>query len=126
VNIRVHPDDARPLLRWLPARCLGRVFILFPDPWPKRRHHKRRLISAATLEALARLMRPGGELRIATDDSSYLRSILIEMIRVPEFAWTAERAADWRERSPDWPPTRYEMKAVRAGRRCAYLTFLRI
>jgi tRNA (guanine-N7-)-methyltransferase len=124
-NIRLHADDARPVLRWLSDASIGRTFILFPDPWPKRRHQKRRLVSAATLAELARVMRPGAELRMATDSGDYARWILQAVRAQGSFSWTAERPADWRERPPDWPPTRYEQKALRDGRRCSYLRFRR-
>jgi tRNA (guanine-N7-)-methyltransferase len=124
-NIRLYAEDARPLLRWLPDAGIGRAFLLFPDPWPKKRHHKRRLVTEATLGELARIMRPGAELRIATDIADYARWTLEAVLRQASFAWTAERAADWRERGPDWPPTRYEQKALREGRRCSYFRFRR-
>jgi tRNA (guanine-N7-)-methyltransferase len=124
-NIRLYADDARPLLRRLPEAGIGRAFILFPDPWPKARHHKRRLVSAATLGELARVMCAGAELRIATDDADYARCILLAVVGQRNFAWTAEGPADWRQRPPDWPPTRYEQKAKKAGRRCYYFRFRR-
>jgi tRNA (guanine-N7-)-methyltransferase len=124
-NVRLHADDARPLLRWLPEASIGRAFILFPDPWPKKRHHKRRLVSAATLGELARIMRSGAELRIATDDAEYARWMLLAVDRQRNFSWTSTGPADWRERGPDWPPTRYEQKARKAGRRCYYCRFRR-
>ena len=124
-NLRLWPDDAQPLLRRLPAQSLGRVFILFPDPWPKKRHHKRRLITMQSLEDLARAMRPGAELRVATDIGAYARAILLAVSGHRGFRWVANRSADWRERSSDWPQTRYEGKALAAGRRCYYLRFER-
>lgn len=124
-NVRVHAGDAREVLDWLPEASLGRVFALFPDPWPKTRHHKRRLIAPDTLARLARLMRPGAELRIGTDIGAYARASLLAERATPAFAWQAECARDWRRRPPDWPPTRYEAKAVAEGRRPIYLTFLR-
>jgi tRNA (guanine-N7-)-methyltransferase len=124
-NIRLYADDARPLLRRLPEAGIGRAFILFPDPWPKTRHHKRRLVSPATLGELARVMCAGAELRIATDDADYARCILLAVVGHRNFAWTAEGPADWRQRPPDWPPTRYEQKAKKAGRRCYYFRFRR-
>ncbi|MGE5201713.1 MAG: tRNA (guanosine(46)-N7)-methyltransferase TrmB [Acidobacteriota bacterium] len=115
-NIRVLVDDARLLLATLPDRSLGRAFILFPDPWPKQRHHKRRMVSKATLDQLARTMRPGAELRLATDDIGYLRWML-ELAPVHSaFEWLASGPRDWRERPEDWPATRYEQKAIAAGR----------
>lgn len=124
-NIRLHPDDARNLLRWLPENSIDRAFILFPDPWPKKRHAKRRLISPHLLDLLARVMRPGAELRIGTDIGDYLRTILIAFQGQSRFRWSARTPSDWRHRPADWPPTRYEHKAVREGRRCYYLSFLR-
>ena len=124
-NVRIYPDDARPLLTALPPRSLGRVFILFPDPWPKARHHKRRLIAPATLDRLAEIMTDGAELRLATDDPSYLAWMLEHTAGHPAFSWTARRAGDWRERPGDWPATRYEQKARKAGRAPAFLRFER-
>lgn len=125
-NIRVWDADAREVLDWLPDRCLTKVFVLHPDPWPKARHHKRRFVSAATLDVLARVMLPGAELRIATDIGDYVRSTL-EAVRVnSRFEWLAERPADWRERPADWPQTRYERKALKEGRKAVYLRFSRL
>jgi tRNA (guanine-N7-)-methyltransferase len=124
-NIRIFPDDIRALLEALAPASLDRVFILFPDPWPKARHHKRRLVSTATLDRLAILMRPGAELRLATDDRDYLAWILEHATAHPEFEWLARGPADWRERLSDWPPTRYEEKARAAGRVPAFLRFAR-
>ena len=124
-NIRVHADDARDALRWLPDASIDRAFILFPDPWPKKRHVKRRLVNASTLALLARVMRPGAELRLATDIGDYMRTMLIALAATPQFQWTARAAADWRTRPDDWPPTRYEAKAGREGRECVYLRYVR-
>jgi len=125
-NIRLYTEDARDILAALPPASLGRVFILFPDPWPKTRHHKRRLIQTETLDALARVMKPGAELRLATDDRGYLVWALERLMAHPRFQWIARSAADWRARPADWPETRYEAKAVKAGRVCTYLRFLRV
>jgi len=125
-NVRVCAGDARPLLRLLPEASIGRVFILFPDPWPKKRHHKRRLISAATLDELARIMRAGAELRIATDIGEYACAILRAVLANRALRWTATCPQDWRRRSPDWPPTRYELKAAGVGRPCYYFRFERV
>ncbi len=124
-NIKVCADDARPLLRLLPEVSIGRAFVLFPDPWPKKRHHKRRLVSVETLLDLARAMRPGAELRIATDIPAYACAILLSVEEEGSFRWTAAGADDWRRRPPDWPQTRYEAKALREGRRCYYFRFVR-
>jgi tRNA (guanine-N7-)-methyltransferase len=115
-NLRLFSDDARLLIAVLPEASIERVFILFPDPWPKQRHHKRRIVSRETLDHLARIMTDAAELRLATDDPGYFSSMLECVTGHPEFAWPARRPADWRERPPDWPSTRYEEKARAAGR----------
>lgn len=124
-NVRVHPHDARDVMDALPDGCLSRVFLLYPDPWPKTRHHKRRFMCADNLNALARLMRPGAELRVASDIPDYIRHSLQYALSHPAFYWTAARSADWLEPWADWPGTRYEAKALSEGRRPAYLTFQR-
>jgi tRNA (guanine-N7-)-methyltransferase len=124
-NVRVFADDARPLLAALTPRSIGRVCILFPDPWPKARHHKRRLVAPPTLGRLAEIMVDGAELRLATDDPGYLAWMLEHATNHPDFSWTARRSADWRERPDDWPATRYEGKARKAGRAPAFLRFTR-
>jgi tRNA (guanine-N7-)-methyltransferase len=111
-NIRVHDNDARDILEALPDACLGRVFILFPDPWPKSRHHKRRFIQMNMLDVMARVMKPGAELRFASDDADYAAWTLERVIAHPAFEWTATRARDWKTRPNDWPETRYEAKAL--------------
>jgi tRNA (guanine-N7-)-methyltransferase len=125
-NVRVFPDDARLLLGALPDASVERAFVLFPDPWPKLRHRKRRIVNRETAAALARVLRPGGELRAATDDTDYARWMLDALLGEPRLAWTAERADDWRVRPDDWPATRYEMKALAAGRRPMFLRFRRV
>ena len=124
-NIRLFIDDARLLFEALPPESVGRVFILFPDPWPKVRHHKRRLVARPTLDRLTEIMPEGAELRLATDDPGYLAWMLEQATAHPDFLWLARRPADWRERPPDWPPTRYEEKAIAAGRTPAFLRFAR-
>ena len=124
-NIRLHPGDAREVIEAVRDSALGRVFLLFPDPWPKTRHHKRRFLAPDTLDALARAMRPGAELRLATDWPDYVRSSLFHVLRHPAFDWPARGPADWRNRPADWPETRYERKALAAGRRPFCLRFVR-
>lgn len=121
-NVRIHDEDVRPLLDQLPDSCIDRVFILFPDPWPKTRHHKRRIVSTRTLDALARVMRPGASLRIATDHMGYGRWILFHVLRHPAFRWTAERVGDWLDVPPDHVTTRYQSKLL-AGSTPVFLTF---
>ena len=124
-NIRLYQSDARDIIEALPDASLGCVFVLFPDPWPKARHHKRRLISTEVLDSLARVLRPGAELRFASDDQGYLVWALERLSCHPAFYWTAQSPEDWRNRPDDWPETRYEAKAKRAGRSCTYLRFIR-
>lgn len=115
-NIRLFTDDARLLISRLASRSVSCVFILFPDPWPKARHHKRRIVSRPVLDQLARIMTAGGELRLATDDRCYFSWMLERVTGHPAFEWLARRPADWRDRPADWPATRYEQKASAAGR----------
>jgi len=124
-NVRIFSDDGRDLVAALPDASVGRVFILFPDPWPKARHHKRRLVAEGLLDQLARVMKKGAELRIATDHQSYCRWILARILAHQGFAWTNSRPDEWRNRPSDWPETRYERKAGTAGRDCVYLKFRR-
>ena len=123
-NVRVHMDDARLLIPRLPDRSLSAIYVLFPDPWPKLRHHKRRFIQTQTLDQLARVLKTGGVLRIATDHPDYAVWALQHLMADSRFRWTAERAPDWSVRGADWPATRYEQKAVAAGRACIYLRFV--
>jgi tRNA (guanine-N7-)-methyltransferase len=124
-NVRLHAGDATPLLDWLPAASLERVDLLYPDPWPKKRHWKRRFVSKANLARLARALRPGGIFRVASDIPDYVTWTLAHAAQSPDFAWTAERARDWEVPFADWPGTRYEAKALAAGRTPTYLTFRR-
>lgn len=125
-NVRIFDDDARLLLAALPAASIGRCFILFPDPWPKSRHHKRRIIQPQVLALLAAALKDGAELRVASDEASYVRWALAHLVQSRDFEWRAERAADWRARPADWPETRYEAKAKRAGKTCYFLRFARV
>lgn len=124
-NIRIHADDARDVIRWLPDASVGRVFILFPDPWPKKRHRKRRLVTRALIADIARIIRPGGELRMASDIGDYAAEMLFTAQSSGAFDWFATQPDDWRSRPADWPPTRYEQKAIREGRKSSYLRFVR-
>ena len=124
-NLRIHCDDATDVLDRLPGKALGRVFVLFQDPWPKARHHSRRIVARPVLDRLARAMREGAELRLATDHTGYLDWMLERLTAHPGFAWTAACADDWRQRPSDWPETRYEAKARAAGIKSTYLRFVR-
>jgi tRNA (guanine-N7-)-methyltransferase len=123
-NIRIFDEDARLLLPHVSAGSIARVFLMFLDPWPKRRHHRRRFVQPDTLSELARIMSPGAELRFASDEPSYVRWALWHVLRHPGFAWTAQGPDDWRVRWADSIATRYETKGL-AGRKPAYLTFMR-
>ena len=124
-NILVHDEDARMLLDALPDASIGRLFLLFPDPWPKSRHHKRRFISATNLDRITRILSDGAEFQFATDHPGYARWALWHALNHPELEWPAECAADWRLRPPDWRATRYEEKAELDGQACTYLKFRR-
>jgi tRNA (guanine-N7-)-methyltransferase len=124
-NVRIVVDDARLVLDVLPDASVARAFVLFPDPWPKTRHHKRRFVSPETMAAFARVLTDGAELRLGTDDPAYLRVMLEIACGHQNFEWLARRPADWRERPADWPQTRYEAKAITQGRRPAFLRLIR-
>ncbi len=124
-NIRIFMDDARKLIDALAGNSVTRVDLLFPDPWPKARHHKRRFISPETLDQLARIIGDGGELRFASDDSGLVRWTLEAVLDHGDFIWLATRPSDWRNRPADSIATRYEAKANEAGRACVFLRFAR-
>ncbi|MEO0379076.1 MAG: tRNA (guanosine(46)-N7)-methyltransferase TrmB [Pseudomonadota bacterium] len=124
-NLAVHAGDARDLMDVLPAASIARAFLLYPDPWPKARHHRRRFVTPEHLEPLARVMQPGAFLRVATDIPDYVRQTLEEVPKAG-FEWLAEGVADWRAPWSDWISTRYEQKALREGRVPHYLTFRRL
>ena len=111
-NVRVHDGDARDLMACLPDDCLDRIFVLFPDPWPKARHHKRRVIQPETVAEFARLLKPGGALRFASDVAHYVDWALLRITANADFRWTAERADDWRAPPGDHITTRYEEKRL--------------
>lgn len=125
VNIRLLVDDARLLLDRLPAASIDRIFVLFADPWPKKRHWKRRIVNAETVARFADLLVDGGELRVATDDPGYRRWALACLLGEERLDWCVQGPEDWRRRPPDWPPTRYEKKALAAGRQPVFLRFRR-
>ena len=124
-NIRIYQDDVRTVIARLPDASLARAFILYPDPWPKTRHHKRRLVSAAFLSTLARVMKSGAQLRLATDDYDYGIWMLERLLSHPDFVWQAQKPEDWLNPPADWISTRYEQKALEAGRVPTYLNFQR-
>lgn len=124
-NIRLHLGDATEVLDWLPGGCVARVYLFYPDPWPKRRHRKRRFVSAENLARLARIMPPGAQLRFATDIDDYAAWTLARLRRCAAFRWAAKSAEDWRRPWEGWTRTKYEAKAIAAGRNPVYLTFVR-
>ena len=124
-NIRLHAGDALHLLDWLPTGSLDRIDILYADPWPKKRHWKRRFISDDNVARFARVLKPGGRLRFASDIDSYVEWTLVRLLRSPDFVWLAVKADDWRLPWPGFPGTRYEQKALREGRKPVYLEFRR-
>lgn len=124
-NLRVYDDDAIRVLDWLPAGGLERLDLFYPDPWPKRKHWKRRFVSRQNLDRFARVLRSGGVFRFASDIDTYVNWTLLHCSAHPEFEWLAGDAADWRRPFANWPGTRYEAKAIREGRQPAYLSFRR-
>lgn len=124
-NVRIHADDARDLMDRLTDASIGRAFVLFADPWPKTRHNRRRFIGPENLDRLARVMKDGAELRLASDQMPLIRWMLFHTINHPDFEWLARGPQDWRARPHDWPPTRYEAKAIGQGIACVYLSFRR-
>lgn len=124
-NIRVHMGDARDLLDVLPEASLDKAFLLYPDPWPKKKHHRRRFVTPEFIDPLARALKPGAEFRVATDIEDYVRQTLEVVAAHPAFEWQAVGPQDWRNPWADWTQTRYEAKAVREGRTPHYLTFRR-
>ena len=124
-NVRLFDGEATRLIDWLPAASLASVDLLYPDPWPKRRHWKRRFVNDANLDRLARVLRPGAPLRFVSDSPDYVAWTLAHVLRRADFAWAAACSDDWRRPFPGWTATRYETKAVREGRTPTYLMFVR-
>lgn len=125
-RVRLHNADAVPLLDWLPEASIGRMYLLYADPWPKTRHWKRRFVSMENLDRIARILPVGCEFRYASDWAPYVDWTLARVVRHPRFYWTAETSRDWHQPWEGWPGTRYEEKAIREGRRPAYLIMKRI
>jgi tRNA (guanine-N7-)-methyltransferase len=125
-NIRLFAGDAAELLAWAPANSLVRIDLIHPDPWPKRRHWKRRFVQGATVGAMARVLKPPGEFRFVSDIDDYCTWTLAHLLRAPDFDWTAQQASDWRLPWPGYTMTRYGRKAEREGRKAAYFRFRRV
>ncbi len=124
-NLRIYDDDATRVLDWLPDASLNGIDLLYPDPWPKKRHWKRRFVNATNLDRFGRVMRSGGIFRFASDIAEYVNWTLLEVRAHGQFEWQAADANDWRCPYEGWPGTRYEAKAIREHREPAYLTFKR-
>ncbi|WP_414900976.1 tRNA (guanosine(46)-N7)-methyltransferase TrmB [Sphingomonas flavalba] len=124
-NIRLHMGDALTVLERLPDASLERVYLLHPDPWPKARHAKRRMVNPGPLALIAAKLKPGGEFRLGTDDPTYCRWAMMVMNGQPDFVWLAENPDDFRIRPADWPQTRYEAKARRKGHEVWYFRYRR-
>jgi tRNA (guanine-N7-)-methyltransferase len=125
-NIRLHHGDATDVLAWLPTASLARFDLIYPDPWPKRRHWKRRFVQDKSVAEIARIVRPRGEFRFASDIPDYAAWTFARLMRSPHFVWTAEQADDWRKPWLGFTSTRYEAKAMRQGRVPCYLIFRRV
>ena len=124
-NVRIWPDDVREIFPNISNGVLGKIFILFPDPWPKKRHAKRRLLTHETLDEIYRIMKPGAQMVVASDHSDYVRFALFQISTHPGFEWQGESAADWRTPPAGWTQTRYEEKALAKGIKASYLVFER-
>ncbi|GJE19041.1 tRNA (guanosine(46)-N7)-methyltransferase TrmB [Methylobacterium marchantiae] len=124
-NVRIWDEDATVLLAAIPDASLTRVYLLYPDPWPKRRQRKRRFVSDETLAEIARVLKPGGVFRFASDIDDYAGWTLVRAARCEALTWTAALAVDWNQAFLGWPGTRYEAKAIAAGRAPTYLEFRR-
>lgn len=125
-NIRLYNEDATELLDWLPEHSIDRIDLLYPDPWPKQRHWKRRFVNPENLDRMARVLKPGGRFHFASDIDSYVNWTLQHCLAHPSFAWLADGSADWKVPFGNWVQTRYEAKALREGRQPAYLRFGRV
>ncbi len=125
-NVRIFPDDARRLVARLAEGRISRLILLFPDPWPKKRHHKRRIVCPAMVARFADIMAAGGEFRFATDHGEFAAWTLRHIYSETRFQWSAESPRDWRQRPADWPETRYEQKARKAGRKPIFLRYVRL
>ena len=123
-NVRLHQGDARDVMDSLPDNSLSCLFVLFPDPWPKARHNKRRIITPEFLKEVHRILKPGGRFRFASDIIDYVDWTLTRVEAHGGFVWPAKQKDDWRKRPDDWPGTRYEAKAIREGRSCHYFEFI--
>ena len=124
-NVRIFSEDVRRMLNAIPDETFSKIFVLFPDPWPKKKHSSRRMIVQENLDVFSRILKKGGLLRVASDDMNYIRWSLYQLSKHKDFKWTAERASDWQKQPKDWVNTRYEQKAIKEGRKPIYLNFIK-
>jgi len=125
-NIRIYDDDVRLLFAKIPDNFFDKIYLLFPDPWPKKRHTERRFVNPGNLKELARVLKRGGLFRVATDHPIYKRHVLRTMHECKDFVWTAKCGDDWRKEPKDWVKTKYQQKAIREGRRPVWFDYLRV
>lgn len=125
-NVRVYDDDVRILFSSLPNQCFDKIYLLFPDPWPKKKHENRRFINPENLKELARLLKKDGILQIATDHALYKKWVLQVMSKDVNFVWTAKCSDDWRNPPADWFETKYQRKAIREGRKPVFFEYKRV
>lgn len=125
-NVRIYDDDVRLLFAKIPDNFFDKIFLLFPDPWPKKRHTERRFVNPANLKELARVLKKGGLFRVATDHPVYKRHVLRTMHECRDFVWTAKCGNDWKHEPEDWVQTKYQQKAIREGRRPVFFNYLKV
>jgi tRNA (guanine-N7-)-methyltransferase len=124
-NVRIFMDDARKIFEMIPNSKISKIFLLFPDPWPKLRHHRRRFVNLENIELMAKILQPGGLLYLATDVKDYVRHSLELLMNTQYFHWLADKPSDWREPWLNWSPTRYQVKTQKLGRATNYMVFQR-
>ena len=125
-NIRIYDDDVRLLFEKIPTAFFDKIFLLFPDPWPKKKHAGRRFVNPDNLREVARVLKKGGLFRVATDHPIYKRHVLRTMHENKQFKWTAKCGNDWKHEPKDWVKTKYQQKAIREGRRPVWFDFVRV
>jgi tRNA (guanine-N7-)-methyltransferase len=125
-NIRIHNGDARELIETFPDSCIDKIYLMHPDPWPKPRHHKRRIVNEQTLDMFARILKPHGQMQVATDWLDYARWILRHFLACPRFEWQAQSKTDWESEPEGHIQTKYQKKSLKEGRKAVFMLFERI